>query len=131
MNLVIIFICVAVGLIFTLKNKQSIQNNKKFKKFQKLKKTNRQNNTKNDTILNNLIERIDLSKDTQIIKHHSMSIKCIRAGIRSARIQKMCILAQYILIIPFGLIASFCGWFFYGGILHITIGAFAGGVYRE
>jgi tight adherence protein C len=104
-----------------LKNKQKTKINARFKKNNSDNGNNSDNYEKIDAILDQFIKKIDLSVDTQIIKHKTMSIKCIRAGIRSVRTQKLCIFAQYALIIPFGLMGILGAWILDGSYVHMIV----------
>lgn len=61
------------------------------------------NDNSNRTIFDTLVNRIDLNTKRPLVSHDSIRLKCIQAGIRQSRNQKLIILTRYLLIFPVGI----------------------------
>ncbi len=108
----ILLLClVGIGFVFISKNKKS----KKDERFTRVDVTH-DDNTKSekkyykDKIINILINRIDLNKKNNFFANNEVRLKCIKAGIRNVREQKIIILTRYVLIMPVGMIVAIMGY---------------------
>jgi tight adherence protein C len=125
----ILLLClVVIGFVFVIKNKTS-KRDKRFTRSDTVPNKKLENKDYKNKILEILINKIDFNKKDNFFANHNVRLKCIKAGIRNIKEQKIIVLTRHILIIPLSIITAMIAYMLYPNNTNLTIiGLFLGGI---